>query len=306
MASSSTLQLPLLRSDMFLYLVAGLHDFTCHNKEGMARALDISKELNSIVIKVTNKGLSPAVQLQSLKEFVSNNEISNNPRTTYHCLNLLAQFYRLEMLIIKHIEQVFLKARLVPLLASCAKAHPFGNLVFKSKKQLACEQVILKNIQTKVDQLDEDFLSTTRTARFTDFLPKQLDAIYKKVSTAERELLSALCSATAEFAKDNKKGLASILDVICDWPIIVALSLLDPVIVQKVASQNLTLAKDSFITDVLPLIKQSRKDQDKSQVSPLLAKLKLSLETKSALFGLVEPQWTSLPFFKAVKPAALV
>ncbi len=271
----------------------------------MARPLDIHKELNSIVDKITNKGLSPAVQMQSLKQFVINNE-SNNPRSIYNCLNLLAQFYRLEMLIIKHIEQVFLKARLVPLLASCAKAHPFGNLVFKSKKQLACEQVILKNIQAKVDNLDEDFLNTTRTARFTDFLPKQLEAIYKKVPAAERQLLSAFCSATAEYAKDNKKGFASILDVICQWPIFVALSLLNPVIVQKVASQNLALAKDSFLTDILPLIKQSRKDQDKSQVLNLLTKLKISPETKAAMFGLIDPQWTSLPFFKAVKPAALV
>lgn len=271
----------------------------------MARSVDIHKELNSIVAKVTNKGLSPAVQLQSLKEFVTNNEF-NSPRSIYSCLNLLAQFYRLEMLIVKHIEQVFLKARLVPLLASCAKAHPFGNLVFKSKKQLACEQSILKNIQAKVDDLDEDFLNTTRTGRFTDFLPKQLEAIYKKVPAAERQLLSALCLATAEYAKDNKKGLASIIDVVSQWPIFVALSLLDPAVVQKVASQNLTLAKDGFLTDLLPLIKQSRKDQDKSQVSPLLSKLKISPEPKAAMFGLVEPQWTSLPFFKAVKPAALV
>lgn len=271
----------------------------------MARSLDIHKELNSIVGKVTNKGLSPQVQLQSLKEFVTNNE-SNNPRSIYNCLNLLAQFCRLEMLIIKHIEQVFLKARLVPLLAACAKSHPFGNLVFKSKKQLACEQVILKNIQAKVDTLDEEFLNTTRTARFTDFLPKQLEAIYKKVPAAERELLSAFCLATAEYAKDNKKGFASLLEVICTWPICVALSLLDLAVLQKVASQNLTLAKDGFLTDVLPLIKNSRKDQDKSQVWSLLSKLKLSPETKSAMFTLVEPQWTSLPFFKAVKPATLV
>lgn len=269
----------------------------------MARALDIQKELNSIINKVTNKGLSPAVQLQSLKEFA--NSDSHNPRSIYNCLNLLAQFYRLEMLIVKHIEQMFLKARLVPLLASCAKAHPFGNLVFKSKKQLACEQVILKNIQAKAEHMDEEFFSSTRTARFTDFLPKQLEVIYKKVSTAEHRQLDILCTALADFAKDNKKGLTSILDVICTWPIFVALSLLDSVAVQKIASQNLTLAKDGFLSELLPIIKEKCKDQNSTKVSPILLQLKVSPETKSAMLGLVEPQWTKLPFFKAVKPAAL-
>jgi hypothetical protein len=58
-----------------------------------------------------------------------------------------------------------------------------------------------------------NYLNTTRTGRFTDFIPKQLEAIYKKVPAAERQVLSALCLATAEYAKDNKKGLASIIDV---------------------------------------------------------------------------------------------
>ena len=261
----------------------------------MRRSVDLRAEVCGVLHKLTGSRTADAAPALRAIEAALRSDAPPDAALAYPCLLLLTLRAKLEMLVLKHVEQLARYALLTKTLAQCARSHPAKALLFKSAANARCDDAAFKAVAAQVESIEAQYAASTRVVRRADLTSEQLGALLAKLGAGDRAKGAAFAHALADFAVAKKGGLAAVAAALADMPILGALALVDDVMLGRLGP----VSRDALLRTAVPILRDAI---PAAAAAKAAADLKASPEAMSVLCALV-PQARRQAPFAGVMPA---